>query len=140
MTDLRATNRGPNRDRVVSVRLGEAEYEQLTKAAERRGIKVSGLLRGAALDFVEAHGPGGSEPEAPLPSAPEGVGPAHLLPEVSKEFKRGWVNLNQLTRVANTKGVVEVPEGDGGPRLVEVLTVINARVGEVLVALGHPGH
>lgn len=153
MSDVRPGIKRPSRGRVVSVRTGEAEYDMLTAAAAKRGLSVSGFLRGAGLEEAERVLGGGSTPQAGLPGRPEtataggeGAGAASTptgtvgIKEASVETKRAYVNLNQIARHVNADRVVTVSSDADSDKLAPVLAAVITRCGEVLRALGHPGH
>ena len=56
------------------------------------------------------------------------------------ETKRAYVNLNQIARHVNADRVVTVSSDADSDKLAPVLAAVITRCGEVLRALGHPGH
>ena len=107
------------RGRFVAVRCTDAEYDQLTAAAERAGVPVGTYLRAVAL--------GSPVPRKARRPTVERVGLARVLGELG----RVGSNLNQLARVANTTG--ELRQAD---RLKDIGDDIRAMRAALMKALG----
>lgn len=115
MVNPRPDLRGPNKDRVMSVRLDEVETSLLITEAVWEDVAPSALLRQLGMDAVRrraAQRTGGVAPAAPgtagdddgavAPPAPEALSaPPKELAELRTEVNRSGVNINQNTRLGN---------------------------------------
>ena len=74
------------------VRLTKDEYSNLTKKARRSGLSTGAFVR-MAIAEKEIH-------EAPPVD----------VPRLIREVRRVGSNLNQILRIANSRGLLEVPD------------------------------
>ena len=76
----------------LGVRLTKNEYSEMTKKARKAGLTVGALIRLAVEN-------------QPIMEAP----PADV-PVLIREVRRVGSNIDQILKIANAKGLVEVPE------------------------------
>ncbi len=128
MSNPKQDKRRPNRDRVVSVRLGEVEYGRLCRAAAGRDMAPSVLMRVAALDEVDATRLSPSIAPA-VDAAPEV--PSSELRELRTAVNRVGGNFNQLVRLSNTNRALALTEADSAllAELRDVLTEVRQLLG-----------
>lgn len=126
------------RDRVISVRVSEAEGRRIDRAAKRLGLKPSALMRAVTLDADEdGRIPSSMEPVS-APTAAVEVSPE--LKDLRVQIKGAAANINQLARIANTHRAVPLVDGEDPRSVSEVMIETLGLCREVLTALGAKGH
>jgi len=133
MGNPRADKRRPNRDRILSVRLGEAEYERLRRAAAGSGVAPSVLMRAAALDAVDAARL--SPSIAPAVDTVPQV-PTSELRELRTAVNRVGGNFNQLVRLSSINGALVISEDDEQGAVTALLVELQDLLTEVRQQLG----
>lgn len=134
MANPHQDRRRPNKGRIMSVRVSEAEHGRLTKAAARLGITASAYVRASVLDTVDD----GRTPTVIAPAIittqPQAV--SADLGELRTAVNKVGVNVNQLARLSNQRGAVVVPSGESVPHVVSTLLETREVLRQVREALG----
>lgn len=133
MGNPRADTRRPNRDRILSVRLGEAEYERLRRVAAGSGVAPSVLVRAAALDAVDA---ARISPSIALAVDTASEMPSSELRELRTAINRVGGNFNQLVRLSNQHGALVITEADEQGAITALLVELRGLLTEVRQQLG----
>ncbi|XVX21479.1 plasmid mobilization protein [Actinomycetota bacterium] len=131
------------REIVLTLRVSAAERRQIERQAQRRGLGISALLRGAVLDLDDDQRLSSVQAAAQEPPV-ESAGVTELrdaLRELRVQYKGAHSNLNQLTRLSNAQGVVATQMVVDGEvvSLADVLLETKDLAAQVLTCLGARG-
>ncbi|WP_346007501.1 plasmid mobilization protein [Janibacter terrae] len=131
------------REIVLTLRVSAAERRQIERQAQRRGIGISALLRGAVLDLDDDQRLSSVQAvQEPTVESTDVTELRDALRELRVQYKGVHSNLNQLTRRANAQGSVATHVTVDGEQvqLSDVLLETRAIAGQVLTNLGARGH